>query len=386
MGRGTRPAAEPFLRVSWVDPDHGWRGFAVIDRLIDGLAGGGIRMRAGVTMSEVEDLARAMSRKKAVAGALGGGAKGGIDLDPVDPLADDALRAYVRAMAPLFRTCWSTAGDLGVPEGRLAEVFADLGLGLTVQALCDHTKDPEAATHAIRTALAVDGDGIPLSDCTAGYGVARAVVAALEHDGQGVDGPTVAIQGFGSIGGTAARYLHAAGLRIVGVADAAGLVVDPAGMDVEALLRCRDRHGVLDRARLPAGCCLGDRADWLALDVDVLVPAATSAAIDVADCDRITARWIVEAANLPTTLAAHHRLTRAGLRIVPDVVANAGTTAWFTWLATAEIEPTPTSTFRRLDALMAETVPAVLRLADERRTATHDAVVELAEQRLAARR
>ncbi len=246
----------------------------------------------------------------------------------------------------------------------------------------DRTADPAAAGLAIATALEVSADGIALSECAAGYGVAQAVVVALAHDGRDVRGASAVIQGFGSIGGTAARYLAQLGVRVVGIADARGLIVDPDGLDVEALLRSRV-SGEMDRTALPSGVQERPRDDWLATDVDILVPAATADAIDIGDCERVTAGLIVEAANLPTTPLAQRRLHERGVRIVPDVVANAGTTAWFTWLAVGDIAPHADATFERIRRLMSETVPAVFRLADDRGITTHAAAADLAEGRLA---
>jgi glutamate dehydrogenase (NAD(P)+) len=370
--------------VTWVDPELGCRGYAVIDRLIDGLAGGGIRMCPGVTLAEVEHLARVMTHKKALAGALGGGAKGGIDFDPADPRATEVLRRYVATMAPLFRVWWSAAGDLGVAEEQLAAEFAECGLGLTVQALVDHTADPVRAAQAITTALEVSVDGLPLSECTAGYGVAQAVVAALELTDRPRRAATVAVQGFGSVGGATARFLAAEGIRVVGIADVAGLVVDPNGHDIDVLLSARDRAGRIDRSRLPMGTSLLPSEAWLALDVDVLVPAARGNAIDIGDCQRIRAGVIVEAANLPTTSAAQVRLREQGVVVVPDLVASSGTTAWFTWLATGEVGPAATPAFARLERLMGDVVPAVVRHAEERGVTTHEAARQLADRRLGA--
>jgi glutamate dehydrogenase (NAD(P)+) len=357
----------------------------VLDLLVDGLAGGGIRMRAGVTAEEVAGLARAMTHKKALAGALGGGAKGGIDLDPADPRAGAVLRRYVEAMRPLLRTCWSAAGDLGVSEAQLASVFAELGLGLTVQPLADRMPDPVAASAAIAAALGVTVAGIPLGDWTAGYGAAHAAAAALVHDGRSVARATVAVQGFGPVGSTAALALRDLGAHVIAVADADGLLVDAGGLDLDVLLAARGEHGRLDRAALPAAYEQRPGEEWLALDVDVLVPAAVAAAIDAEGSDRVRAAVVVEAANLPTTAAAQGRLTARAIRVVPDIVANAGTTAWFTWLATGEITPEAEPTFARLRALMAETVPLVLERADAERVTTHEAARRLAEHRLAER-
>jgi glutamate dehydrogenase (NAD(P)+) len=341
-------------------------------------------MRPGVRLVEVEHLARVMTHKKALAGALGGGAKGGIDFDPADPRATEVLHRYVAAMEPLFREWWSAAGDLGIAEEQLAAVFAERGLGLTVQALVDHVADPVDAALAIATALDVSVDGLPLSDCAAGYGVARAVVTALELADRRGPAVTVAVQGFGAIGGAAARFLAAEGMRVVGIADVEGLVVDPNGHDIDALLGARDRTGHIDRSRLPAGASLLPGEAWLALDVDVLVPAAREEAIDARDCERITAGVLVEAANLPTTFAAQHRLRERGVVVVPDLVANSGTTAWFTWLATGEVAPAAMPAFARLDRLMSELVPAVVHDAAERAITTHEAARALADRRLGA--
>src|SRR6266550_4058302 len=105
--------SEPRLRVIWTDPVTGRRGYAVIDRMVNGLAGGGTRMRSGVTMQEVERLARTMSYKNGAFNLPGGGAKGGVEIDPHDPEARGVLSRYVRAMRPLYRSGWGTAEDLG---------------------------------------------------------------------------------------------------------------------------------------------------------------------------------------------------------------------------------------------------------------------------------
>jgi glutamate dehydrogenase (NAD(P)+) len=123
---------------------------------------------------------------------------------------------------------------------------------------------------------------------------------------------------------------------------------------------------------------------WLELDVDVLVPAATERSIDLGQCERIRAGVIVEAANLPTTAAAQARLRERGVVVIPDLVANSGTTAWFTWLATGEVEPAAASTFARLDRLMGDVVPMVLRHADEHGMTTHEAARDLVDRRLGA--
>src|SRR5215467_14583665 len=103
----------PYLRVTWTDPVTGRKGYMVIDRLIDGIAGGGTRMRAGLDLQEVERLAHTMSIKNGAIKLPGGGAKGGLDCDPHDPEARPMLTRFVRAMRPWLETCWGTAEDMG---------------------------------------------------------------------------------------------------------------------------------------------------------------------------------------------------------------------------------------------------------------------------------
>src|SRR5260370_12316217 len=166
--------SEPRLRVIWTDPITGRKGYAVIDRMVNGLAGGGTRMRSGVTLDEVERLARTMSYKNGAFNLPGGGAKGGIDIDPHDSEARGMLSRYVRAMTPLYRGGWGTAEDLGVTQELLSEVFAEQGVGLTAQAMLDRSGDAEAAGRRVTQRLAIKVESSGLADCIGGYGVSPA--------------------------------------------------------------------------------------------------------------------------------------------------------------------------------------------------------------------
>ena len=116
------------------------------------------------------------------------------------------------------------------------------------------------------------------------------------------------------------------------------------------------------------------------------MPAAVAAAIDAEGSERVRGAVVVEAANLPSTAAAQARLAlRAACASSPTSSPTPAPTAWFTWLATGEIRPEAASTFARLRALMAETVPLVLEQADAERVTTHEAAQQLAERRLAER-
>jgi glutamate dehydrogenase (NAD(P)+) len=373
--------SEPLLQLTWTDPETGRAGHAVIDRLIGGLAGGGIRMRAGVTADEVAALALAMSRKKGIMRTFSGGAKGGIDCDPRDPAAGGVLQRYVRAMSPLFR-CWSAAGDLGVNQRLLDQVFEAAGLGLTVQATVRRARDPAAAAQRVRHARTLAADGVPLPECIGGYGVAEAAAAASRHLGRDIGGATVVIHGFGSMGGSAARYLSHLGAKVVGVADVNGMVVNAAGLDVEALTKWRGSAGELDRSRLLPGDRFLPVTAWPDVACDVLVPASVADLITADNAGDVKAGLVVEAANLPTTDAARRILAAGGVMVVPDLVASAATTAWWTWTAMGTIAADVGQAISKVHQAMDEAVVEVLSLAQARDWTTHEAAVHIAERNL----
>src|SRR2546423_4786312 len=155
------------------------------------------------------------------------------------------------------------------------------------------------------------------------------------------------------MGGSAARFLVRRGAVVIGVADVRGPVVNQDGLDVERLLATRDEMGVIDRSALAADDRELPRDDWIALECDVLVPAAVSDAINPANCERVRARLVVEAANLPTTPAADARLLGRGIAVVPDFVANSATNGWAWWLAMGLIGPGAGEAFARIDEAIA---------------------------------
>jgi glutamate dehydrogenase (NAD(P)+) len=360
----------PYLTVTWHDPVTGRPGFLVIDRLIDGASGGGLRMRAGCTVEEVGDLARAMSLKEAVvydpadAYTPFGGAKGGIDCDPYDPEAPGVLRRYVDAMRPFLERHWATGEDLGVRQDVLDEIVVEAGLRSSIDAALLRLDDADEGLARLRAAFAVDVDGIGLGEMVGGYGVAEAGLAALERVALAPADARAVIQGFGSMGGATARYLARAGVRVVGIADRHGLVANPRGLDVERLLGARDPHGAIDRAALAPGDRELPGGDWLALDAELLVPAALSYVIGPEEAERIRARVIVEAANVPTLPVAETRLAERGIVVVPDFVANVATNAWWWWTLFGDVPPERDAALRKVATTMRRLVGELLSRAD----------------------
>ncbi|MBC6462159.1 glutamate dehydrogenase [Actinomadura sp. HBU206391] len=381
--------SEPELQVTWTDPVTGRRGYVVIHSLVRGLASGGLRLRAGCTLEEVRGLARGMALKETLVYDPAdryiplGGAKGGVDVDPRDPAAHDVLRRFLTAVLPIIREQWNAGEDFGVRQDTLDEIVGELGLPSTIEAVFARLDDPAEARERLRQAFSVMVDGVPLPELVGGCGVAEAGIAMAERLGIDSKGATAVVQGFGSIGGAAARYLQRAGVRVVAVADRDGLIVSDDGLDVDAMLAGRDHHGVIDRSGLRPGDRLSDGSGWLDVSADLLVPAAMSYVITADDAARIRARVVVEGANLPTLPDAEAVLFARDVPVVPDFLANVMTNAWWWWVVFGDIEPTAEASFAKIASTSRRLVGAVAQDSASRGVSLRESALALAARNAA---
>ncbi|WP_432018368.1 Glu/Leu/Phe/Val dehydrogenase dimerization domain-containing protein [Streptomyces sp. 1222.5] len=381
-------AAAPLMSLEWTDHVTGRRGFLVVDRLVRGVASGGLRMRAGCTLEEVAGLARGMTMKEALhynpEGRYVplGGAKGGIDCDPRDPGAYGLLVRYLRAVRPYIESFWTTGEDLGLTQDLVDRAAAEAGLVSSIQAVYPLLDDEAAARRRLADAFAVEVDGIGLDELAGGCGVAESVLAALDRASVPYRGTRVAVQGLGTMGGATARFLARAGLTVVAVADIKGTIANPAGLDVEALLAARDAYGTVDRGVLRPGDRELPGDAWLSTDAEVLVPAAVSYAIGIADQERVTARWIVEAANMPVIPEAEVLLAARGVTVLPDVVVNSGTNAWWWWTLFGDIGADADEAFAHIRGSMRALIQLMLDRAEADGTSPRAAAHALVTDRL----
>jgi glutamate dehydrogenase (NAD(P)+) len=371
---------EPYLRLIWTDPITGRNGYVVIDRLVRGISGGGTRVRRGVTLEEVERLARTMTLKNGSLNVPSGGAKAGLDCDISESGARDLLVRFLRAMKPMLETRWATAEDLGVTQEELDSAFREIGLGVSVHAALKVTGDFDAAMARIVQGLSVKSGGIGLADLIGGYGVAEAAAAAMAHLGLPMARATTVVQGFGSMGGGTARYLARKGVKLVGAIDVHGCVVDPRGLDVEHLLAHRSPAGEIDRSSLPAGATKHPLGEWLDIDAQILVPAALGDVLTEQNADQVRAIIVVEAANIPTTEGADRRLHERGVIVIPDFVANSAANGWWWMVMLGMIEPTEQAAYGYASRTIHDTVDRLLGLSVDRGITPRAAAVEIAIQ------
>ncbi|MGW9170183.1 Glu/Leu/Phe/Val family dehydrogenase [Streptomyces decoyicus] len=283
----------------------GMKGVLVIDNTARGIGKGGTRMSPGVTVGEVSRLARVMTWKWAAVDLFYGGAKAGIVADPASRDKEAVLRAFARALSNEVPREYVMGLDMGLTESDAAIIQDELG-----------DRGAAVGTPEHLGGVAYDKLGIT------GYGVAEAADAAAQHLGLPLSGARVALQGFGAVGSAAARRFAELGATVVAVSTAHGALHDPSGLDVDTLLSARDEHGDRFVTRHSAtGLAPGAE---LAVDCDILVPAALQDIITRTSAHEVKAKILVEGANLPTSAEAQGILAERGVTVLPDFVANAG--------------------------------------------------------------
>jgi glutamate dehydrogenase (NAD(P)+) len=194
----------------------------------------------------------------------------------------------------------------------------------------------------------------------------------------------VAVQGAGNVGGVAARCFAQAGAKVIAISDSGGGVFNPGGLDLDAVLACKDSYQCLLAERLEAEEITNE--ELLALDCDILVPAALEGVLTSENAGKVRARMVVEGANGPTTPQADGILSDAGVFVCPDILANAGgvTVSYFEWVQNLQNLLWSEHEIRtRLTGILQKAFAEVLELATERRIGLRTAAMSLALQRVA---
>jgi len=336
---------------------------------------GGVRYHPDVNLDEVTALAMLMTWKCALMGLPYGGAKGGVRCNPT-AMSQGELERMTRRYT--------------------SEIVLLIGPELDIPAPDVYTNEQTMAwmmdTYSMQRGMTVPGvvTGKPVllggslgrREAT-GRGVAFVTAEAARELRISLGGATVAVQGKGNVGGVAARLLHEAGCRVVGLSDSKGGISNGKGLDIPRVLRHLQEGGGF--ADLPDVDRITN-ADLLALPVDILIPAALEGAIHEGNADRVRAKLVVEGANGPTTAAADRILEQKGIRVVPDILANAGgvTVSYFEWVQDLQFYFWREEEInQRLQDLMVPVFRRVWEYAAEQRIAMRLAAMSLAVKRVA---
>ena len=351
-----------------------FEGYRVHHNLSRGPGKGGVRFHQAVTLSEVMALAAWMSIKNAAVNVPYGGAKGGIRVDPRD-LTRGELERMTRRYTSEINMMIGPQTDIPAPDVNTNEqVMAwmmdtySMNLGKT-------------ATGVVTGKPISLGGSLGRRDAT-GHGVFVMSGEAARRIGLEIVGARVVVQGFGNVGGVAARLFHKAGARVIAVQDHTGTIHAGGGLDVHALLKhVENTGGVAGFANAEA---VANDSLW-DIESEFLIPAALEGQITEKNAGRIKTRIVVEGANGPTTTGADDMLAEKGILVIPDVIANAGgvTVSYFEWVQDfSSFFWTEEEINQRLDRIMREAFAVIWSVSEEHKITLRTAAFVVACTRI----
>ncbi len=301
-----------------------FEGYRVQHNTSRGPGKGGVRFHHDVTLSEVMALSAWMTVKNAAVNVPYGGAKGGIRVDP-SSLSQGELQRMTRRYTSEINIIIGPNKDIPAPDVNTNEK-------IMAWMMDTYSMNQGSTASGVVTGKPISlGGSLGRHEAT-GRGVFVVGCDAAAKRGMTIHGARIAIQGFGNVGGVAARLFAEAGAKIVAVQDHVSTVVSDRGLDIAALQAHVAETGSV--AGFAGADEVRDRDRFWSIDCDILVPAALEQQITESNAHNIRAKIILEGANGPTTPAADDILHERGVLVVPDVIANAGgvTVSYFEWV------------------------------------------------------
>jgi len=348
----------PSKIVHLYNPAIGLKAIVAIDNVACGPAIGGVRMAPDVNVEEAFRLARAMTLKNAAAGLSHGGGKSVIFGDAKMPAREkeQLIRAFACAIRDL--TEYIPGPDMGTDELCMAWIKDEINRAVGLPAAIG---------------------GIPLDELGAtGFGLSVSIDVARLFCDLDLRNARVVVQGFGSVGKHAARFLADKGAVLVGAADSQGTLFQPTGIDVERLIRLKDAgKSVLD---YPSGDKLSCDA-VIDLECEIWIPAARPDVLRAENVSRLKTRLVAQGANIPCTSEAEQILHDRRILVVPDFIANAG------GVICAAVEyhgGVRTLAFQTIEEKIRENTKLVLEESVKNHVPPRQAAVALAERRVRA--
>ena len=374
----------PEIIFEWNDSETEARGWVVINSLRNGAAGGGTRMRLGLTKDEVVSLAKVMEIKFSVCGPDIGGAKSGIDFDPRDPRRDEVLKRWYAAVYPLLKNYYGTGGDLNVDELKdVIPITEDLGLWHPQEGIVNghlHSGSGEKVNiigqlrHGCAKVVedpryVPDGTSkFAVADMITGYGVAESVRHYYQiYRRQDLQGRTAIIQGWGNVASAAATYLSVNGVKILGIIDKDGGLIKEEGMDlseVKELFLYKKGNKLHADNLLPFEEV--NRRIWK-LGANIFIPGAASKLVtreQVDDLIKGGVEVISCGANVPFIddgifFGPTAGYTDQHLSLIPDFIANSGMARVFAYLMQPDVLMTDEAIFQDVSTVIGEALRKV---------------------------
>lgn len=350
---------------------HVYQGFRVQHSTTRGPAKGGIRFHPEVDLHETTSLAMLMTWKCALLGLPFGGAKGAVAVDPAK-LSLGELERLTRRYAAEILPFIGPERDIPAP---------DVGTDARHMAWIMDTYSVNAgyAVPGVVTGKPVEIGGSLGRVSATGDGVGITTALALRELGMDANTATAAVQGYGKVGAWAARALLRSGVRVVAVADVFGGVLHRSGLDLDALDEAVATTGSVASTK-QLGVERISVEELLALDVEILLPAALSNAITARNASTVQARLVVEGANGPVSPEADAILADAGIKVLPDILANAGgvVVSYFEWVqGTQSLFWSAEDIASRLERQMARAAQKVFDLSAQRELSWRDSALAI---------
>jgi glutamate dehydrogenase (NAD(P)+) len=351
-----------------------FEGYRVQHNTSRGPGKGGLRYHQDVTLSEVMALAAWMSIKNAAVNVPYGGAKGGVRVDPRQ-LSMSELERMTRRYTSEINVIIGPNSDIPAPDVNTNEQVMAWMMD-TYSMNLGHS-----ATGVVTGKPISLGGSLGRRDAT-GRGVYVIACEAARQINVAIEGARIAVQGFGNVGGTAARLFVQNGAKVVTVQDHTGTVMNLGGLDVTALSKhVLETGGV---GGFPGGEKIPD-ADFWAIETEFLIPAALEGQLTELNAPKIRTKIVVEGANGPTTPEADDILRENGILVIPDVVANAGgvTVSYFEWVQDfSSFFWTEDEINQRLDRVMREAFAGIWQVSQEKQVSVRTAAFVVACTRI----
>lgn len=381
----------PEIVFHWRDTETEAEGWTVINSLRGGAAGGGTRMREGLNENEVLSLAKTMEIKFTVSGPDIGGAKSGINFDPKDPRKQGVLERWYKAVSPLLKSYYGTGGDLNVDEiHEVIPITESCGVWHPQEGVFNGHFHPTEADKINRIGQLRHGvikvientDYSPevsrkytVADMCTGFGVAESVKHYYDIYGGDIKGKTAIIQGFGNVGSAAAFYLSKMGVKIIGILDRDGGLINKDGYsyeEIKELFLAKEGNTLQSKDLIPFE--EANTAFW-SLGADIFAPCAASRLVQKDQIDSLVEHGLEViscGANVPFAdkeifFGPIMEYADQKASVIPDFIANCGMARVFAYFMERKVFMTDEAIFNDISITLKNAIQRTFEQSNDKK-------------------
>lgn len=350
---------KPNLIIEYFDEKYDAFGWLVIDDLSKPLAAGGLRVKKGLTKQHVINMAKNMTKKMKICNLNISGAKSGIDFDPNSPNKKEVISRFMLAIRPFLETKYSMGSDLNTNMKELEEIANEIGLKSVKIAIKNAQKLSSEQFDRLSSLLneAVVNNWT-LGEIRAGYAVAASAIAVLKFLGKKPEESTAAVQGFGVLAKACIIGLLEENVKILGISDQDKLIYS--SDNKIPIKKCLEHEGTMLPEIKVSNLCIEDTKNIIKKDVDLLILAAVENTVTKENVDFISAKVIVQGANLAVSDEAKLILKEKNIIVLPSYLSGAGGPISMNALFGANKIPSAIEVLQRIKINMAKITKNIL--------------------------